>query len=68
MKSSYDPEVDAIAIQWSTTPIAESDEVEQGIILDYDDQGNVLGIEILNASKKIQNFPQSVTTTIRQPA
>lgn len=53
MDAHYDPEVDALAISWGDTPVSESDEVEPGVILDYDESGNVVGIEILNALKKI---------------
>lgn len=53
MDAHYDPEVDALAINWGDSPISESDEVELGVILDYDAAGNVVGIEILNALKKI---------------
>ena len=53
MKAHYDSEVDALAIKWGDALISESDEVEPGVILDYDDSGNVVGIEILDASKKI---------------
>ena len=56
MKAKYDVEVDVLRINWSDATIEESDSVSSGVILDYDSQGNVIGIEILNASKKIQNF------------
>ncbi len=56
MKAKYDIEVDVLTISWSEAQIEESDSVSPGVILDYDSEGNVIGIEILNASKKIQNF------------
>ena len=56
MKAHYDPDVDALAINWGNAPIEESDEVEPGVILDYDSGGNVVGIELLNASKKIKQL------------
>lgn len=59
MKAHYDPEVDALAIKWRDTPIEESDELEPGVILDYDTDGNVVGIGILKASQQIKNFSQS---------
>ncbi len=40
-------------------PIEESDEDKPGVILDYDKDGNVVGLEILQASKRISN-PRSV--------
>lgn len=56
MKAHYDPEIDALAINWGDESIEESDEIEPGVILDYDKDGNVVGIEVLNASKKIKQL------------
>ncbi len=50
----YDKEVDAIYIKLSDARVAESDEEKSGLILDYDEAGNIVGIEVLNASKKMQ--------------
>ena len=52
MVIKYDKEIDVIYIRLSDNKVAESDEDKQGIILDYDAVGNIVGIEILNASKK----------------
>ena len=59
MKVTYDPEVDVLRILLSDAPIEESDEDKPGVILDYDKDGNVVGLEILEASKRIAN-PRSV--------
>lgn len=59
MKVTYDPEVDVLRIILTETPVEESDEEKPGVILDYDDQGNLVGLEILNASTRIAN-PRSV--------
>ena len=56
MKAHYDPDADALAINWSDAPIEESDEVEPGVILDYDSNGNVIGVEVLEASKNIHKL------------
>ena len=53
MLIKYDKEVDVVYIQFSEGRVAESDEDKPGIILDYDDQGNIVGIEVLEASKKM---------------
>jgi uncharacterized protein YuzE len=63
MKIIYDPEVDLLRILFQDTPIAESDEDDSGIIFDFDSQGKVIGLEILDASQRIDN-PQSVNYTI----
>ncbi|MGA9058660.1 MAG: DUF2283 domain-containing protein [Terriglobia bacterium] len=59
MKVTYDPEVDVLRILLSDAPIEESDEDKPGVILDYDKDGNIVGLEILEASKRIAN-PRSV--------
>jgi uncharacterized protein YuzE len=59
VKVTYDPEVDVLRILLSDAPIEESDEDKPGVILDYDKDGNVVGLEILEASKRIAN-PRSV--------
>jgi len=55
MKVKYDREVDILYIKLSDSPVKESDEGKAGIILDYADDGSIVAIEILEASKK---FPQ----------
>jgi uncharacterized protein YuzE len=55
MKVTYGPEVDVLRILFSKAPIEESDEDKPGVIIDYDKDGNVVGMEILDASKRIDN-------------
>lgn len=52
MKVKYDKEVDILYITFSDQPIKESDEGKPGIILDYSEDGNIVSIEILDASTK----------------
>jgi uncharacterized protein YuzE len=59
MKVIYDPEVDVLRIFFSSAPIEESDEDKPGVIIDYDRAGNIIGLEILDASKRMEN-PRSV--------
>ena len=59
MKVKYDKEVDVLTIQLSNAPVEESDQDKPGVILDYDKDGNIVGLEILNASKQIEN-PRSL--------
>jgi len=51
MKINYDPEADALYIKFSEANVEESDEIAAGMIVDYDNKGNPVGIEILDASK-----------------
>jgi uncharacterized protein YuzE len=54
MKVSYDKTSDTLSmILEDDTPVAESDEDKPGVILDYDVEGNLVSIEILDASKRV---------------
>ena len=55
MKVTYDQEVDVLRILLNDSEIEESDEDKLGVIIDYDYQGNVIGLEILDASERIEN-------------
>ena len=63
MKVTYDPEVDVVRIIFSRAPIEESDEDKPGVILDYDKDGNIVGLEALDASRRMEN-PRSVEYAI----
>jgi uncharacterized protein YuzE len=54
MKLNYYPETDSLYIDLSEKPSVESKEISEGIVLDYDAEGNLVGIDIDNASKKVQ--------------
>lgn len=64
MKAKYDTEVDVLQMTWSDAPVEESDAVSPGVILDYDEEGNVISIEILNASQKIEYFDPNLVTKL----
>ena len=64
MKAQYDAEIDVLTITWHNKPIEESESISPGVILDYDQAGNVIGIEILNASQKIENFSPNLQVAI----
>ena len=53
MKLRYYPETDSLYIDLSAKPSAESREISEGIVLDYDVEGCLTGIDIDNASHKI---------------
>ncbi len=53
MKLSYFPETDSLYIDLSEKPSTDSREISDGIVLDYDASGNLVGIDIDNASHKV---------------
>ena len=63
MKVVYNPELDVLRIILSNTQIDERDEEKPGVILDYDKDGNIVVMEILDASKRMEN-PRSMEYAI----
>ncbi|HKR03138.1 MAG TPA: DUF2283 domain-containing protein [Bacteroidia bacterium] len=53
MKINYHPETDSLYIDFSSAPSTESEEVREGVVLDFDKEGNITGVDIQNASKKL---------------
>ncbi len=53
MKAVYDPKTDTLVLELRSGPVAESDEDKPGVILDYDADGNLVSVEILDASKRV---------------
>jgi uncharacterized protein YuzE len=53
MKLNYHAETDSLYIDLSEKPSVESREVSEGVVLDYDAAGNLVGIDIDHASKKV---------------
>ena len=53
MRLKVDTESDALYFRLDESEIIESEEVEPGVILDFNADGNVVGIEILNISKRV---------------
>ena len=51
MKINYDPKADALYITLSNKEVKESDESGKGLIIDYDEKGEPVGIELLQASR-----------------
>ena len=54
MKVNYYPETDSLYIDLSEHPSAESRDVSEGVVPDYDGAGNLVGIDIDNASSKVE--------------
>ncbi len=53
MKLNYYADTDSLYIDLSERPSVESREVTEGVVLDYDAEGNLVGIDIDNASRKV---------------
>ena len=54
MKLNYYPETDSLYIDLSEKTSVDSTEISDGVVLDYDAEGNLVGIDIDNASRKVQ--------------
>lgn len=54
MKLNYYPETDSLYIDLSEQPSVESKEISEGVLLDYDANGRLVGIDIDNASHKVE--------------
>ena len=63
MKVEYDSETDTLTVTLRAGTIAESDEDKPGVILDYDEAGNLLSIEVLDASQRVEE-PGTVTFSL----
>lgn len=54
MKVVFDQDSDTLSIVLRDVPMAESDEEKPGIILDYDTEGNLISLEVLDASRRVE--------------
>lgn len=53
MKLNYYPDTDSLYIDLSSKPGVTSEEISEGVVLDYDSEGNLTGIDIDHASLKL---------------
>ena len=53
MKVIYDQSTDTLTIIFTDAPAAESDEDKPGVVLDYDEKGNLVSLEIMDASRRV---------------
>ena len=67
MKVSYDVETDTLTVVFKSAPVDESDDSRPGFVLDFDAQGGLVAIEILEASRRVE-APGTVTLDTRPPA
>ena len=65
MKIIYDDETDTLTLIFNDGKISESDEIKEGIILDYDDKGKVVSIELLDASMQLKD-PKSISYELKE--
>ena len=63
MKVNYDESTDTLTVIFRDVPVAQSDEEKPGIILHYDDAGDIVSIEVLDASRLVDE-PGRVTMTL----
>lgn len=62
MKLHFDEKADALYLRLDDAPVIDSQEVSAGIVLDFNDQSQVVGIEVLDLKKR---FPNADPKTIR---
>jgi len=55
MKAIYDSKTDTLILEFKSGTVVESDEDKPGTILDYDADGNIMSMEILDASKRVED-------------
>ena len=54
MKLEFDPQADAVYLELTDAEIEESKEIQPGIIMDYDAEGRIVGIEVLYVNKRAE--------------
>ena len=53
MKTTYDAETDALYVRFADSPVLESEEVADGVVLDFDAEGRIVAFELLEARKHL---------------
>ncbi|MGB3298198.1 MAG: DUF2283 domain-containing protein [Phormidesmis sp.] len=65
MKVLYDPAKDVLQVSFNQAIIEETAQIAPGVILDYDEDGKIIGIEVRQASKKTDN-PYRLLYTVEE--
>jgi len=69
MKISFDPKHDVLYLKFSEEKVADTIEVDSGILIDYGDRGQMIGIEIINVSSRIEANPlQEIVIKLQEEA
>lgn len=63
MKVNYDAKTDTLTVIFRDVPVAESDDEKPGIVLHYDNAGDIVSIDVLDASRRVEE-PRKVTMTL----
>jgi len=58
MKIEYSKEVDALYVQFREVYVAKSKEIEEGVVIDFDEEAHIVGVEILDVSQRL--MPQDL--------
>ena len=67
MRVIYDPETDTLTMMFAETPVAEGDEEKPGGVLDCDATGNLVSLEILDASRRV-TLPTRIDYQVGSPS
>jgi len=67
MRVIYDFHTDTLTVILKEAPVVESDEEKPGTILDYDANGNIISVEVLDASRRVTQPMQMVYQLAGQP-
>jgi uncharacterized protein YuzE len=65
MKIIYDRETDTLSLILSEDQVVESDELREGVIIDFNSDGQVVGVEILDASKNLED-PTAISYELKE--
>ena len=65
MKVIYDPETDILSLILRESPVKESDELREGIIIDYGEDGKIVSIELFDASENVTE-PRGVLYELKE--